>query len=97
MPRRAQKAGSARVAMNDRKSGSQLPSGNLLPLVTPKEAREMIRQRTGYFVPESTFYCWLRREEIYFIRMGKKFLIPRFVMEEVCKQSLRGRKFDMLG
>ena len=61
-------------------------------LLSAADAQRMIRRRTGCLVPMNTFYAWLRKRAIYSIRLGERFWIPRFVVEETCERCLRGER-----
>jgi excisionase family DNA binding protein len=64
----------------------------LLPMLTPTHAWRLLCRRTGGRISLTTFYRWINSGRVGAIRMGRRFLIPLPMLEEVIQKCLDGER-----
>lgn len=64
-----------------------------LPMLTPSNARRILRHRTGSAVSRATFYRWLSNGKIYSIRLGYHIFIPWPALDDLINQCITGERF----
>jgi hypothetical protein len=63
------------------------------PLISPQNAWQLLRRRTGGTVGRSTFYRWLNSGRLYSIRLGFRIYIPLPALDNLIRQCMSGDRF----